>query len=88
VYTLWNGSYVANPAGFYHANHTYMAPYQPTYKSEIVNQWEQHGIAYVSKPIVIVYLIFESQLVSASKRWENNDLPMRWNISEVTNWIF
>lgn len=47
VYNLWNDSYVANPAGFYHANLTYMAPYQPTYKSEIVNQWEQHGIAYV-----------------------------------------
>lgn len=49
MYELWNSSSVANdnPAGFHQASLSYMSPYQPTYKSSIVNKWHEHNIKYV-----------------------------------------
>lgn len=49
VYRLWNGSDVVNDnlAIFSETSRTYMAPSMPTYKSDIVNKWEQSGIQYV-----------------------------------------
>ena len=49
LYQLWDSSDVVNdhPSGFHNTNLTYMAPYQPTYKSEIVNKWQEYGIQYV-----------------------------------------
>ena len=61
MYELWNSSKVVNDnaGGFHQASLSYMSPYQPTYKSSIVNQWQEYDIKYVC---IIMFMVSLSQI--------------------------
>ncbi|CAC5366034.1 unnamed protein product [Mytilus coruscus] len=91
MYQLWNSSDVVNdnPSGFHTANHTYMAPYQPTYKSSIVNQWTSYGIEYVKlglyssgkEAVVVVFNGTETNKTA----WFNSGLILQSTYPDLTS---
>lgn len=91
MYQLWNSSDVVNdnPSGFHTATHTYMAPYQPTYKSSIVNQWTSQAIKYVKLGLYssgkeVVMVVFNGTETNKTA-WFNNELILQSTYSDLTS---
>lgn len=93
MYELWNSSSVANdnPAGFHQASLSYMSPYQPTYKSSIVNKWHEHNIKYVKLGIYRdgqegAFVVFDANGTDKNS-WFNSSLLLKSSYTDLDTTI-